>query len=198
MISREEVKMPAAIRELSRSALLKMALLVLGGNIFLVLSAKAQVPFWPVPMTMQTLVVVLLGVFLGAKLGALTIALYLAEGVFGMPVFANSPERGIGISYVMGPTGGYLAGFLLAAGVAGYLSARGASRTLLGSIAILAVGHAAIFALGLAWLGALVGWNAAVAGGLTPFLIGTVVKIFLGAALIRAYSHLMYGSESAR
>jgi len=190
--------MSAATQSASRSTWLKNIILVLGGNILLVLSAKSQVPFWPVPMTMQTLVVVLLGVFLGAKLGALTVGLYLAEGVLGMPVFANSPERGIGVSYLMGPTGGYLVGFLLAAGVTGFLTARGLTRSVLGSVIALTAGHGIIFALGLAWLATLIGWEAAIASGFLPFVAGTVVKVLLGASVIKAHTVMTNDAERAR
>lgn len=103
---------------------LRVLLLALLGSVLLTISAKIEVPFYPVPMTMQTLVVLLLGMAYGARLGAATVLLYLAEGAVGLPVFAGTPERGIGIAYMMGPTGGYLAGFVLSAAITGWLTER--------------------------------------------------------------------------
>ena len=103
---------------------LRALLLALLGSALLTISAKLEVPFYPVPMTMQTLVVLLLGMAYGARLGAATVLLYLAEGAVGLPVFAGTPERGIGIAYMMGPTGGYLVGFVLSAAITGWLTER--------------------------------------------------------------------------
>ena len=103
---------------------LRALLLALLGSALLTISAKIEVPFYPVPMTMQTLVVLLLGMAFGARLGAATVLLYLAEGAVGLPVFAGTPERGIGIAYMLGPTGGYLVGFVLSAAITGWLTER--------------------------------------------------------------------------
>src|ERR671918_1724759 len=103
---------------------LRLLLLAVLGSALLTISAKIEVPFYPVPMTMQTLVVLLLGMAYGARLGAATVLLYLAEGAVGLPVFAGTPERGIGIAYMMGPTGGYLVGFVLSAAITGWLTER--------------------------------------------------------------------------
>ena len=100
-----------ATRQASRIGLAMAS--VIAANALLILSAKIQVPFWPVPMTMQTLVVVALGLGMGLRLGTAAMLLYLVEGAIGLPVFAGTPERGIGLAYMAGPTGGYLAGFLL-------------------------------------------------------------------------------------
>ena len=102
----------------------RAALLALLGSALLTLSAKVQVPFYPVPMTMQTLVVLLIGMAFGARLGVAAVALYLAEGAVGLPVFAGTPEKGIGLAYMIGPTGGYLLGFVVATAVAGWLAER--------------------------------------------------------------------------
>jgi biotin transport system substrate-specific component len=149
-------------------------------------SAKLQVPFYPVPMTMQSLVVLLLGMAFGWRLGAATVLLYLLEGAFGLPVFAGTPEKGIGIAYMMGPTGGYLIGFVAAAALTGWLAERGWDRSLWRSAVALSLGHAVLFLTGLAWLAVYIGWPRAVAFGLMPFLAGTVVKTALGVALVRA------------
>ena len=104
------------------SKILKSILIILLGSIALTISAKIKIPFYPVPMTMQTFVVLFLGVAFGSKIGLLTVSLYLLEGVVGLPVFANSPEKGIGLIYFTGPTMGYLIGFLLAAYFSGNLN----------------------------------------------------------------------------
>ena len=106
-------------KKLEINKILKIILIAALGTLLLTISAKIKIPFYPVPMTMQTFVVLFLGIFLGPKIGLLTISLYLFEGIFGLPVFANSPEKGIGIVYFTGPTMGYLIGFLVAAYLAG-------------------------------------------------------------------------------
>lgn len=165
---------------------LRFAVLAVLGSLALVASAKLQVPFYPVPMTMQSLVVVLLGMACGWRLGAATVAVYLLEGLLGLPVFAGTPEKGIGIAYMMGPTGGYLFGFVLAAALTGWLAERGWSRSLWWSALALSLGHAVLFLAGMAWLAVYVGWTKAVALGLAPFLVGSLVKTALGATLVRA------------
>jgi biotin transport system substrate-specific component len=164
----------------------RIAALTLLGSLALAASAKLQVPFYPVPMTMQSLVVLLLGMAFGWRLGAATVLLYLLEGAFGLPVFAGTPEKGIGIAYMMGPTGGYLIGFVAAAALTGWLAERGWDRSLWRSAVALSLGHAVLFLTGLAWLAVYIGWPRAVAFGLRPFLAGTVVKTALGVALVRA------------
>lgn len=164
----------------------RIAALTLLGSLALAASAKLQVPFYPVPMTMQSLVVLLLGMAFGWRLGAATVLLYLLEGAFGLPVFAGTPEKGIGIAYMMGPTGGYLIGFVAAAALTGWLAERGWDRSLWRSAVALSLGHAVLFLSGLAWLAVYVGWPRAVEFGLMPFLAGTVVKTALGVALVRA------------
>lgn len=160
-------------------------LLALGGSLALVISAKAQVPFWPVPMTMQTFVVLVIGMTFGWRLGAATVLLYLAEGATGLPVFANSPERGIGVAYMVGPTGGYLAGFVLAALVTGFLAERGYGRSVLSAFAVLLAGVVAIYLPGVLWLGAVVGWDKPLLSlGVLPFLPAELLKVALAAAVL--------------
>jgi biotin transport system substrate-specific component len=114
------------------------------------------------------------------------VALYLIEGAVGLPVFAGTPEKGIGIAYMAGPTGGYLAGFFASAVVMGWLAERGWDRTLVWSTAAMTIGTVLLFALGVGWLAILVGWSKAIAGGLTPFLLGSVLKLALAAAVLPA------------
>jgi biotin transport system substrate-specific component len=155
-------------------------LLAFAGSLLLIVSAKFQVPFYPVPMTLQPLVVLLLGVVLGSRLGAATVLLYLAQGAAGLPVFAGTPEKGVGLAYMVGPTGGYLLGFALAAYVTGWLAERGFDRTRLGTALAMSLGMVVIYSLGLLWLGVFVGYNANLLHlGLTPFVLGDVLKIAL-------------------
>jgi biotin transport system substrate-specific component len=161
--------------------LLRAAVLAVLGSALLTISAKVQVPFYPVPMTMQTLVVLLIGMAFGARLGVATVALYLAEGAAGLPVFAGTPEKGLGLAYMMGPTGGYLLGFVLAAGIAGWIVERRRDATGL-ALAVLA-GSIAIYASGVLWLASFVGLGKALELGLVPFLWGDLLKAGLAFAL---------------
>jgi len=154
--------------------------LVFAGSLLLTLSAKFQVPFYPVPMTLQPLVVLLLGVALGSRLGLATVLFYLAQGVAGLPVFAGTPEKGIGLAYMVGPTGGYLLGFAAAAFVTGWLAERGFDRSRFGALLAMSLGMAVIYAFGLLWLGVFVGYNGTLFTlGLTPFILGDALKIAL-------------------
>lgn len=155
---------------------------ILIGNLLLILSAKIQIPFWPVPMTMQTFVVLMIGAVLGARAGAATVALYLFEGGLNFAVFAGTPERGIGLAYMYGPTGGYLLGFFVAALALGVASDKGWMGTLRGNIAWMLAGHAIMLALGVAWLSRIVGFDAALASGLHPFWLATALKTAMAVA----------------
>lgn len=163
-------------------SLLRDAMIALVATGILTISAKIQVPFYPVPMTMQSLVVLVIGAAFGWRLGAATLALYLAEGAMGLPVFA----RGGGIPYMMGPTGGYLLGFVAAAAVTGYLAERGWTKSVVGALAAMAIGHAVIFLFGFGWLASLIGASKAYLGGVAPFYAATLFKTLLGAALLPA------------
>jgi biotin transport system substrate-specific component len=163
------------------SRALRLLLLALLGSALLTISAKIEVPFYPVPMTMQTLVVLLLGMAYGARLGAATALLYLAEGAVGLPVFAGTPERGIGIAYMMGPTGGYLVGFVLSAAVTGWLVER--RRDWPALLLAVTAGTIVVFIPGVLWLAWLIGFEQSVVHGLTPFLWGSVLKGAIAMAL---------------
>lgn len=163
---------------------LRWAVLAIVGSLLLTASAKAQFPMWPVPMTMQSFVVLVLGMAYGTRLGAATVGLYLIQGALGLPVFAGTPEKGIGLAYMAGPTGGYLAGFMLAAVAMGWLAERGWDRSLVRSVAAMTIGTVLLFVPGVAWLAVLLGWQKAVAAGLTPFLFGSVLKLALASAVM--------------
>jgi biotin transport system substrate-specific component len=164
---------------------LRNAVLAILGTALLWISAKIQVPFYPVPMTMQTFAVLVIGMAYGWRLGAATVILYLAEGAAGLPVFAGTPEKGIGIAYMVGTTGGYLVGFVLAAAAVGWLAERGWDRNIVGTAIAMLVGNVIIYIPGLLWLGAVVGWDKPIfEWGLTPFILGDATKLVLAAALV--------------
>ena len=172
------------------SRMLRLGAIVLLGTLLLTASAKIQVPFWPVPMTMQTFVVLFLGAALGARLGALTVLLYLAEGALGLPVFAGTPEKGLGLAYMAGPTGGYLIGFVAGAYLVGWLAERGWDRSVPRLFVAMMLGHVVILGLGWAWLTQLIGFEKAWMVGVVPFYAATLFKTALGAYMVPALWHL--------
>ncbi len=161
---------------------MRATLLALIGSALLTVSAKIQVPFYPVPMTMQTFMVLTLGMAFGWRLGAATVLLYLAEGAMGLPVFSGTPEKGIGLAYMMGGTGGYLAGFVLASALCGLLAEHGWDRYAVTTALAMVLGNIVIYVPGLLWLGSLFGWDQPIlAWGLTPFVAGDLAKLALAA-----------------
>jgi len=164
----------------------RAVMLAIAGSLLLWVSAKVSVPFWPVPMTMQPFVVLGLGAAFGWRLGMATVALYLLEGAMGLPVFAGTPEKGIGLAYMAGPTGGYLAGFVLAAGVTGWLAERGFDRNVLTMSLAMLLGMATIYLLGVGYLTSLIGIEKALTFGLYPFIPGDIAKIILAAMVFPA------------
>ena len=163
--------------------------LVLGLTLVLAASARVSVPFWPVPMTLQTLAVLTIAGLAGPRLAVAAMLTYLLEGTLGLPVFAGTPERGIGLAYLAGPTGGYLFGMVLAAAVVGGLARRAAARpwALLG---VMTLGSVLVYAVGAAWLAQYVGASRAVALGVVPFLAGDAIKTALAATLVLAAGRL--------
>ena len=148
----------------------------------LTVSAKMHVPLWPVPITMQTFAVLVIGATYGARLGALTVLLYLAEGALGLPVFSGTPEKGIGVAYMVGPAGGYLLGFLIAVAAVGWCANRGHFRTLAGSTLAVGLGIVAVYVPGVIWLSALIGIEKAIQLGILSFLPGDLLKGTLAVA----------------
>lgn len=186
MMQHQATLIDRALVGLGARSLLRDGVLALVATGLLTLSAKLQVPFYPVPMTMQTLVVLVVGAAFGWRLGAATILLYLAEGAAGLPVFAGNPEKGLGLAYMMGPTGGYLVGFLAAAALTGFMAERGMTKSVLSTLGVMMIGHAVIFLCGFAWLASLIGASKAFIGGVEPFYAATALKTALGAALLPA------------
>ncbi len=160
--------------------------LVVAGAFVLTLAAKTQVPFWPVPMTLQTLAVFAIGATYGSRLGAATVVFYLIQGALGFPVFAGTPEKGIGLAYMAGTTGGYLAGFVVMAAIAGWAADRGWSRNPLKLGGAMLVGEVVMLLLGAAWLAVLLGADKALTFGVGPFIVTDLVKLALAACLVPA------------
>ncbi len=167
---------------------LKILACVFLGSIALTISAKLKIPFYPVPMTMQTFVVLFLGISFGYKIGLATVSLYLFEGIIGIPVFSNSPEKGVGLVYFTGPTMGYLIGFLTATFLAGYMNLK-TNMFLIFIKLILSV--STIYILGVLWLGNLIGWDKPIMQlGVTPFLLAELFKILILTILTKALLNL--------
>jgi biotin transport system substrate-specific component len=160
---------------------MRAGLLALVGSLLVAVSAQVQVPMYPVPMTMQPFAVIMIGAAYGSRLGAATLLLYMAEGALGLPVFAGMKG---GAAVLMGPTAGYIVGFVLAAGAVGWLAERGWDRNVFATIAAMTIGMALIYIPGVAWLAALIGAEKAIAAGMLPFLIGDAVKIALAAVVL--------------
>jgi biotin transport system substrate-specific component len=166
-----------------RQAAIYDVVLVLGASLFIALAARIAVPlpFSPVPVTGQTLAVLLVGALLGSRRGALSVLAYLTEGAMGLPVFAGGAA---GVSRLIGPTGGYLLGFVIAAFLTGWLAERGWDRRFATTLAMMGMGNAAIYLLGLPYLASFVGVGHVLALGLYPFVVGDIAKSILAALLL--------------
>jgi biotin transport system substrate-specific component len=160
---------------------MRAALLALVGSLLVAVSAQFQVPMVPVPMTMQSFAVLVIGAAYGARLGAATLLLYMAEGALGLPVFAGMKG---GAQHLVGPTGGYIVGFVLAAGVVGWFAERGWDRGVVRTAIAMLIGKVFIFVPGVLWLGAVIGMEKAVGAGLTPFIPGIFLKVALAVAVL--------------
>ena len=185
------------IKNISSNQLIKKIFLAFIGSILLAISSKIKIPFYPVPMTMQTFVVVLIGMLYGWKLGVFTVALYLFEGAIGLPVFAGTPEKGIGLIYFTGPTMGYLMGFLLAVFISGYFypkikTSEQNVENLLGKLIIsvkffmlFVASMLSIYILGIIWLSNFVGWEKVLVLGVYPFVLAEMFKISILTVLAK-------------
>ena len=166
-----------AIKNLKLDKIIKLTLITIVGSILITISAKIKIPFYPVPMTMQTFAILLIGITFGTKVGLATVTLYLFEGIIGLPVFANSPEKGIGLAYFTGPTMGYLIGFLIAVYFAGLFKY---DKRVLNNFLKLIFSVSCIYILGVIWLGILIGWEKPLFKlGVQPFLLAELFKILL-------------------
>ncbi len=160
--------------------------LALGGSLLLWLSAKVQVPFYPVPMTMQTLVLLLMAAGMG-RIGVAAVVLYLMEGAYGLPVFAGTPEKGLGLAYMTGPTGGYLVGFLLTAIFVAWMSEHMRMKGFVFRLAVMIAGAALLYVPGLAWLSIWTGygWEKTITFGLLPFIPADILKALLATFVLQ-------------
>ena len=172
-----------AVKKIEFNKIIKLILIAGIGTLLLTISAKIKIPFYPVPMTMQTFVVLFIGITLGSKIGLFVVSLYLLEGIFGLPVFAGTPEKGVGLVYFTGPTMGYLIGFLFATFLAGYFNFK---KNILLNFVKLLVSVSIIYILGIFWLGNLIGWDKPIIQlGVTPFLLAELFKISILALLAK-------------
>ena len=171
------------VKSLKQSKLLKKVFLALIGSIILAISSKIKIPFYPVPMTMQTFVVLMIGIVFGWKLGLATVSLYLFEGIIGLPVFSGTPEKGLGLVYFTGPTMGYLLGFLVAVYISGKFNY---DSNIIKNFFKLLLATSFIYILGMTWLGNLIGWDKPIFQlGARPFLLAELFKILIVTFAIR-------------
>ena len=176
------------VKSLKQTKLIKYLFIALLGSILLAISSKIKIPFYPVPMTMQTFVVLFLGVAFGWKLGLATISLYLLEGILGLPVFSGTPEKGIGIVYFTGPTMGYLLGFIVAVYFAGKFKY---DDNLFKTFFKLTFATSFIYLFGMLWLGNLIGWDKPIFKlGAQPFLLAELFKILIATLAIKQIKKL--------
>ena len=170
------------VKSIRQSKIIKYVFFALIGSVILAISSKIKIPFYPVPMTMQTLIVLMIGIGFGWKLGLATISLYLFEGIIGLPVFSGTPEKGIGLIYFTGPTMGYLIGFLVAVYISGKFNY---DNNLLKNFLKLILAISFIYVLGMSWLGSLIGWDKPIFQlGAQPFLLAELFKILIATLAI--------------
>ena len=171
------------VKSINNQKIIKKISIIVIGTIILTLSAKIKIPFYPVPMTMQTFVVLFLGVSLGYKIALATVSLYLLEGILGLPVFSNSPEKGVGLVYFTGPTMGYLIGFLFAAFLSGYFDFK---KNIFLIFLKLILSVSVIYLFGILWLGIIIGWDKPIFElGAKPFLLAELFKILILALITK-------------
>ncbi|MBX3581228.1 MAG: biotin transporter BioY [Rhizobiaceae bacterium] len=175
-----------ALPEKGVARLATQFVLVVAGTLLLTLSAKTKVVLGPVDMSLQTLVVLLIAATFGLRLGVATLLLYLAQGAMGYPVFQSTPEKGIGIAYMLGTTGGYLLGFVAMAAIVGWAADRGLGRNPLKLFGMMLVADAAMLVMGFAWLAVLIGAQSAWTFGVLPFIVPDLIKVALAASLVPA------------
>ena len=187
----QNATLAGALWPVEGQALLRNAAIVFFGALLLTLSAKVKVPLEPVPVTMQPLAVLALSLALGSRLAVATVLFYLAQGLAGLPVFTGTPEKGLGLAYVLGPTGGFLIGFLIAAALTGALADRGWARNYGLAILAGAVGLAAIYLPGTAWLSGLIGFDKAITFGVAPFLMKDVVGALIAGLAVPSLFRLV-------
>lgn len=180
-----------ALPEKGAARLAGQLLLAIAGTLLLFLSAKTKVILGPVDISMQTLAVFLIAASFGMRLGVATLLLYMAEGALGLPVFQSTPEKGIGIAYMLGSTGGYLAGFVVMAAIVGWAADRGWDRHPIKLFNAMLVAEIVMMAMGFAWLALLIGPEKSWQFGVMPFIVGDLIKVALAASLVPAVWSLL-------
>jgi biotin transport system substrate-specific component len=180
-----------ALPEKGAARLATQLLLAIAGTLVLTLSAKTRVLLGPVDISMQTLAVFLIAAAFGMRLGVATLLLYIAEGAMGFPVFQGTPEKGIGIAYMLGSTGGYLAGFVVMAAIVGWAADRGWDRHPIKLFNAILVAEIVMMAMGFAWLALLIGPEKSWQFGVVPFILGDLIKVALAASLVPAVWSLL-------
>lgn len=171
-------------------------LLAIAGTLLLSVSAKTKVVFGPVDLSLQTLAILLIAASFGARLAVATLLLYLLQGAAGMPVFQGTPEKGIGLMYMVGPTGGYLAGFVAMAAIAGWAADRGWGRNPFKMFGGMLAAEIVMLALGFAWLAVLMGPEKSWQFGVVPFLVPDLIKVALASAIVPAVWALVPGKRA--
>ena len=175
-------------KSFKHTQIVKFLFIALIGSIILAISSKIKIPFYPVPMTMQTLIVLMIGIGFGWKLGVATVALYLFEGIIGLPVFSGSPEKGVGLVYFTGPTMGYLLGFLVTAYISGKFIY---NNNIVSTFLKLFFATSLIYVLGMTWLGILIGWDKPIFQlGAQPFLLAELFKILIATISVNQIKKL--------
>lgn len=187
-----------AIPESGVARILAQGLLVVAGTLLLTLSAKTRLVLGPVDMSLQTLAVLLIAASFGLRLGLATVLLYLAEGAAGLPVFQATPEKGIGLAYMLGTTGGYLAGFVAMTVIVGYAADRRWDRNVFKLFGAMLTAEVVMMALGFAWLAMFIGAEGAWTFGVVPFVVPDLVKVALAACLVPAGWSVIRGLGLAR
>ncbi|PAP96065.1 biotin transporter BioY [Mesorhizobium wenxiniae] len=180
-----------ALPEKGAARLAMQLLLSIVGTLVLTLSAKTRVLLGPVDISMQTLAVFLIAAAFGMRLGVATLLLYMAEGAMGLPVFQGTPEKGIGVAYMLGSTGGYLAGFVVMAAIVGWAADRGWDRHPIKLFNAILVAEIVMMAMGFAWLALLIGPEKSWQFGVVPFIVGDLIKVGLAASLVPAVWSLL-------
>lgn len=176
----------AALPEKGAMRLATQLLLAVAGSMLLIASAKTKVVLGPVDMSLQTLVVLGIGAAYGLRLGVATLLLYMAQGAMGYPVFQSTPEKGLGIAYMLGSTGGYLLGFVAMAAIVGWAVDRGWGRSIVKMLGAMLVAEIVMMALGFSWLSLLIGAEKSWRFGVVPFIVPDLIKVALAAAAVPA------------
>ena len=190
-MNRTDALFPALLQNNKINRALWLAMLAVTGSLLIAISAKIKVPMWPVEMSLQTLAIFTIAAVFGFKLGLATILLYLAEGAVGFPVFQGTPERGIGLAYMVGPTGGYLAGFVMMAAITGWAADQGWWRNPFKIGAAMLIGEVILLTLGTLWLMYLFGISQGIEYGSGPFIVPDILKLAIASGIVSILGNMV-------